>query len=96
MKTVICTTLAALLLSLTGHVSSKAFAEPDGRVSYYTYKLKDVIVTSYGFQGKAAVDPSPADAVTLGYTEVEWTFLLLLELGFTADEAAWMAYSYGN
>ena len=93
MKTVICTTLATLFLSFTGHVSSKAFAEPK-RQTYYAYKLKDVIITSYDFQRKAAVDPSPA--FTLGYTEVEWTFMLLLELGFTVDEAAWMADSYGN
>ena len=77
MKTIICTTLAALFLSLAGNVSSKAFAQSEGREIYYAYKLKDVIVTSYGFQGNAAVDPLPAELVTLGYTEVEWTFKTL-------------------
>ena len=95
MKTVICTTLAALFLSFAGNVSSKEFAEPDLQ-THLTYKLKDVIITSYDFQRKQAVDPSPADALTLGYTKVEWTFMLLLELGFTVDEAAWMADTYRN
>ena len=95
MKTVICTTLASLFFSLAGNVSSKAFAEPELQ-THLTYKLKDVIITSYDFQRKVAVDPSPADALTLGYTKVEWTFMLFLELGFTVDEAAWMADSYGN
>jgi len=95
MKTVICTALAALFLSLSGNVSSKAFAEPELQ-THSTYKLKDVIITSYDFQRKVAVDPSTAGALTLGYTEVEWTFMLLLELGFTVDEAAWMADTYRN
>ena len=95
MKTVICTTLAALFLSFAGNVSSKEFTEPDLQ-THLTYKLKDVIITSYDFQRKQAVDPSPADALTLGYTKVEWTFMLLLELGFTVDEAAWMADTYRN
>ena len=95
MKTVICTTLAALFLSFAGNVSSKEFAEPDLQ-THLTYKLKDVIITSYDLQRKQAVDPSPADALTLGYTKVEWTFMLLLELGFTVDEAAWMADTYRN
>jgi type VI protein secretion system component Hcp len=77
MKTIICTAFAALFLSLAGNVSSKAFAQSEGREIYYTYKLKDVIITSYGFQGNAAVDPLPAELVTLGYTEVEWTLKTL-------------------
>ena len=42
---------------------------------YLTYKLKDVIVTSYSFHGNAAGDPLPTEEVTLGYTEVEWTYI---------------------
>ena len=42
---------------------------------YLTYLLKDVIVTSYSFHGNAAGDPLPTEEVTLGYTEVEWTYI---------------------
>ncbi|MEW4486857.1 type VI secretion system tube protein Hcp [Thalassoglobus sp. JC818] len=42
---------------------------------YLTYKLKDVVVTSYGFHGNAAGDPLPSEEITLGYTEVEWTYI---------------------
>ena len=77
MKTIICTALAALFMSLVGNVSSKAFAQSEGREIYYVYKLKDVIVTSYVFQGNAVVDTLLAELVTLGYTEVEWTFKTL-------------------
>ena len=44
---------------------------------YLTYKLKDVIVTSYSFHGNAAGDPLPSEELTLGYTEVEWTYITL-------------------
>ena len=44
---------------------------------YLTYKLKDVIVTSYSFHGNAAGDPLPTEEITLGYTEVEWTYIVL-------------------
>ena len=42
---------------------------------YLTYKLKNVIVTSYGFEGSAAGDLLPVEQVTLSYTEVEWTYV---------------------
>ena len=44
---------------------------------YLTYKLKDVIVSSYSFHGNAAGDPLPTEEVTLGSTEVEWTYITL-------------------
>ena len=44
---------------------------------YLTYKLKDVIVTSYGFHGNSSGDPLPSEEVTLGYTEVEWTYITI-------------------
>lgn len=44
---------------------------------YLTYKLKDVIVSSYSFHGNAAGDPLPTEEVTLGYTEVEWTYITI-------------------
>lgn len=43
--------------------------------TYLKYKLKDVIVTSYSFHGSAAGDPLPTEEITLGYTEVEWTYI---------------------
>lgn len=44
---------------------------------YLTYKLKHVVVSSYGFHGNASGDPLPSEELTLGYTEVEWTYVLL-------------------
>lgn len=44
---------------------------------YLTYKLKDVIVSSYSFHGNSSGDPLPTEEVTLGYTEVEWTYITL-------------------
>lgn len=43
--------------------------------TYLTYKLKDVIVTSYGIKGRNNQNEG-AVAVTLGYTEVEWTYIV--------------------
>jgi len=44
---------------------------------YLTYKLKDVIVTSYSFHGNSSGDPLPTEEITLGYTEVEWTYITI-------------------
>ena len=44
---------------------------------YLTYKLKDVIVTSFSFHGTASGDPLPSEEITLGYTEVEWTYVVI-------------------
>ena len=44
---------------------------------YLKYKLKDVIVTSYGFHGNSSGDPIPSEEVTLGYSEVEWTYVTI-------------------
>jgi type VI protein secretion system component Hcp len=71
MKTIAWAIVAALFLSLSGNVSSKAVAQSPEPQS--AYKLKDVIVTSFGFQGNPAVNRSPL-SMALGYTEVEWTF----------------------
>lgn len=47
----------------------------DKQEPYLKYKLKDVILTSYSFHGVASGDPLPTEEVTLGYTEVEWTYV---------------------
>ena len=44
---------------------------------YLKYKLKDVIVSSYGFHGDASGDPLPSEQVSLSYTEVEWTYVVI-------------------
>ncbi len=44
---------------------------------YLKYKLHNVIVSSYSFQGMATGDPLPSESITLGYTEVEWTYVTL-------------------
>jgi type VI secretion system secreted protein Hcp len=45
--------------------------------TYLKYVLKNVIVTSYSFHGTATGDPLPSEEVTLGYTEVEWTYVVV-------------------
>ena len=65
---------------------TRSFASSDGtgaerRVPYLTYKLKNVLVSSYSFHGSAAGDPLPTEEITLGYTEVEWTYHVLDERG---------------
>lgn len=34
-----------------------------------------MIVTSYSFHGNAESQPRPSEAVTLGYTSVEWEYV---------------------
>ena len=61
-------------------VLTKDFALADGtshRIPYLTYKLKDVIITSYSFQGSAAGDRVPTEQITLGYTGAEWTYVVV-------------------
>ena len=44
---------------------------------YLKYKLKNVIVSSYSFHGNASGSPLPSEQVTLGFTEVEWTYVIV-------------------
>ncbi len=44
---------------------------------YLTYKLYDVIVTSYSFHGQGSGDPVPSEEVTLGFTEIEWNYVVI-------------------
>tara|TARA_B110000014_G_scaffold45940_1_gene30387 strand:+ start:681 stop:1616 length:936 start_codon:yes stop_codon:yes gene_type:complete len=46
---------------------------------YLTYKLKDVIVTSYGFHGNASGDPLPSEEITLGEAVEAESFSLNFE-----------------
>ncbi len=44
---------------------------------YLKYKLKNVIVTSYSFHGNSSGSPLPSEEVTLGFSEAEWTYVLI-------------------
>ena len=44
---------------------------------YLTYKLSDVIISSYSFHGNSSGSPLPSEQVTLGYTKVEWTYIVI-------------------
>lgn len=57
---------------------TKTIDNGDGTTSevpYLKYKLTNVLVSSYSFHGNAAGDPLPTEEITLGYTEVEWTYI---------------------
>ncbi|TVQ55908.1 MAG: type VI secretion system tube protein Hcp [Phycisphaerales bacterium] len=44
---------------------------------YLTYKLKDVIVSSYNFHGNAKGDPIPTEQVSLAFSEIEWNYVVV-------------------
>ena len=44
---------------------------------YLKYKLSDVIVSSYSFHGTASGSPLPAEQVSLGYSQAEWTYIIV-------------------
>ena len=44
---------------------------------YLTYKLKDVIVSSYSFHGNSSGSPLPSEQITMGFTSAEWTYIVV-------------------
>jgi type VI secretion system secreted protein Hcp len=44
---------------------------------YLQYQLKNVIITGYSFSGNATGDPIPSEQLTLGYTDIQWTYVVL-------------------
>ena len=44
---------------------------------YLTYKLSDVIISSYSFHGNSSGSPLPSEEVTMGYTKVEWNYIIV-------------------
>ena len=44
---------------------------------YLTYKLSNAIITSYSFHGNSSGSPLPTEEVTMGYTAVEWTYIVV-------------------
>ena len=45
-----------------------------GRVTYYTYELKNVLVTSYSVGGSGTVDDVPIENVSLNFEEIKVTY----------------------
>jgi type VI secretion system secreted protein Hcp len=44
---------------------------------YLKYLLKNVVVTNYSFHGNSSGNPLPSEEASLGYTEVEWTYVVI-------------------
>ena len=44
---------------------------------YMTYKLKNVVVTSHSFHGVGDGSSLPTEEITLGYTEVDWNYVVI-------------------
>ena len=44
---------------------------------YLKYKLYDAIVSSYSFSGNASGSPLPMESLSLNYTKVEWTYIIV-------------------
>lgn len=44
---------------------------------YLTYKLSDVIVSSYSVHGNASGSPLPSEQVTMGYSKAEWNYIVV-------------------
>ncbi len=44
---------------------------------YLTYKLSDVIISSFSMHGNASGSPLPSEQVTMGYTKAEWNYIVV-------------------
>ncbi|MBL8816371.1 MAG: type VI secretion system tube protein Hcp [Planctomyces sp.] len=44
---------------------------------YLTYKLSDVIVSSYSVFANSSGSPLPSESVTMGYTKAEWNYIVV-------------------
>ena len=44
---------------------------------YLTYKLSDVIISSYSCHANASGSPLPTEEITMGYTKVEWNYIVV-------------------
>lgn len=49
----------------------------DKQEPYLKYKLYDVIVSSYSMHGDASGNPLPSEQVSLGYSKVDWTYVVV-------------------
>ena len=44
---------------------------------YLKYKLHDVIVSSYAASGTSSGDPLPSESLTIGYSKIEYTYIVV-------------------
>ncbi len=44
---------------------------------YLTYKLADVIISSFSQHANSSGNPLPSEQFTMGYTAVEWTYIVV-------------------
>ncbi|MBL8816370.1 MAG: type VI secretion system tube protein Hcp [Planctomyces sp.] len=44
---------------------------------YLTYKLKDVIISSYSIHANSSGSPLPSEEVTAGYSAVDWNYIVV-------------------
>ena len=49
----------------------------DAQEPYLKYKLYDVIISSYSCHGDASGNPLPSEQVSLSYSKVDWTYVLV-------------------
>lgn len=49
----------------------------NAREPYLKYKLKNVVISSYSFSGTGSGNPIPSEEVTFGYTDIEWTWVVI-------------------
>ena len=83
------TFFAEVDIDLTSTIKGKS--EP-----YLKYKLKNVIITSYSFHGTNSGDPIPSEEVTLGYTDIEWTYVVVNPQTGSVDGNVPAKYSLGQ
>ena len=44
---------------------------------YLTYKLSDVIISSFSMHANSSGSPLPTEQITLGYTKAEWNYIVV-------------------
>jgi type VI secretion system secreted protein Hcp len=44
---------------------------------YLKYKLKNVVISNYSYSGNSTGDPLGSESLSLSYTEVEWTYVVI-------------------
>ncbi len=44
---------------------------------YLTYKLHDVIISSFSMHANSSGSPLPTEQITLGYTKAEWNYIVV-------------------
>ena len=63
----------------------------EGRVTYYAYELKNVMITSYDISGSGQSDEVPTENVTLNFEEIKVTYT---EVGSTGKSTGNVEYSW--